>query len=367
MKRRKRKKKIIEYILAGFFGIYVVVAVVIAGINKPNVEIKPEEEPKVEQPAKKPNYVLEIPEEEKAIQITISAAGDCTLGTDKNFNRNTSFVAMYNEKKNPAYFLEKVQSVFAKDDLTIVNLEGTFTTSNSRQDKQYAFKGDPEYTAILTEGSVEAVNLANNHSRDYGMQSLADTKKYLDEAGVVHFGYEETAIVECKGVKIGLVGIYELPDGLGRLQQVKDNIKKVKDEGATLVIVSFHWGIEREYYPESIQKKLAHTAIDEGADLVLGHHPHVLQGIETYKGKKIAYSLGNFCFGGNSNPSDKDTMIFQQTFTIKDGEVMLDENVNIIPCSLSSVSHRNNYQPKILKGDEAKRVLKKIEKFSKGL
>lgn len=376
MRRRKRKKRAIRYRWIGLLGVCTVLAIlVIAGVEKPKVETKPKEEPQVEQPVEEPekkpeeqpNYVLEIPEKEEEIQITISAAGDCTLGTDKNFNRNTNFVAMYNEKKDPSYFLKKVQSAFADDDLTIVNLEGTFTKSNNRQDKQFAFKGDPEYTAILTEGSVEAVNLANNHSRDYGMDSLADTKKYLDEAGVVHFGYEETAIVECKGVKIGLVGIYELPDGLGRLQQVKDHIKKVKEEGATLVIVSFHWGIEREYYPNSVQKKLAHTAIDEGADLVLGHHPHVLQGIETYKGKKIAYSLGNFCFGGNSNPSDKDTMIFQQTFTIKDGKVLLDENVNIIPCSLSSVSNRNNYQPKILKGDEAKRVLKRIKKYSKGL
>lgn len=281
MKRRKRKKRATRYRWIGLLGVCAVLAIlVIAGVEKPKVETKPKEEPKVEQPQKKPNYVLEIPEEEEKeeeIQITISAAGDCTLGTDKNFNRNTNFVAMYNEKKDPSYFLKKVQSAFANDDLTIVNLEGTFTKSNNRQDKQFAFKGAPEYTAILTEGSVEAVNLANNHSRDYGMDSLSDTRKYLDEAGVVHFGYEETAIVECKGVKIGLVGIYELPDGLGRLQQVKDNIKKVKDEGATLVIVSFHWGVEREYYPESIQKKLAHTAIDEGADLVLGHHPHVLR------------------------------------------------------------------------------------------
>lgn len=345
------KNKTKKYILVGVLGILVIGAIII-GMNKTNTPVQKEEEKQVV---------------EKDIELTISSAGDCTLGTDINFNISTNFVSMYNLQQNPAYFLEKVQPAFANDDLTIVNLEGTFTTSNNRQYKKFAFKGDPSYTSILTEGSVEAVNLANNHSKDYGNESLEDTKKYLDEAGVVHFGYDETAIIEKKGVKIGLVGIYELNDGLGRLQQVKDNIKKVKDEGATLVIINFHWGTERQNYPNEVQKELAHTAIDSGADLVIGHHPHVLQGIETYKGKKIIYSLGNFCFGGNSNPSDKDTMIFQQTFTIHGEEVLLDEKVNIIPCSISSVSYRNNYQPMILEGSEADRVLKKIEIFSNGL
>lgn len=346
------KNKTKKYILVGVLGILVIGAIII-GMNKTNTPVQKEEEEK---------QVVE-----KDIELTISSAGDCTLGTDINFNISTNFVSMYNLQQNPAYFLEKVQPAFANDDLTIVNLEGTFTNSNNRQYKKFAFKGDPSYTSILTEGSVEAVNLANNHSKDYGNESLEDTKKYLDEAGVVHFGYDETAIIEKKGVKIGLVGIYELNDGLGRLQQVKDNIKKVKDEGATLVIINFHWGTERQNYPNEVQKELAHTAIDSGADLVIGHHPHVLQGIETYKGKKIVYSLGNFCFGGNSNPSDKDTMIFQQTFTIHGEEVLLDEKVNIIPCSISSVSYRNNYQPMILEGSEADRVLKKIEIFSNGL
>lgn len=112
---------------------------------------------------------------------------------------------------------------------------------------------------------------------------------------------------------------------------------------------------------------LAHSAIDHGADLVLGHHPHVLQGIEVYNGKNIVYSLGNFCFGGNSNPSDKDTMIFQQTFTVQNGELVEDNVTNVIPCSLSSESGRNTYQPTPLEGEEKDRVMAKIEEFSAGL
>ena len=303
---------------------------------------------------------LKLPTPNAEISITISVVGDCTLGTDENFNYARSLNAYY-EKNGPAYFLKNVKSIFEADDLTIANLEGTFTDLKTRADKTYAFKGPAEFVKILTSSSIEAVTLANNHSRDYGMQSLTDTRNTLDSAGVIHFGYDVTKVVEVKGIKVGLVGIYELIDHTGRAQQVKDNIAKVKSEGADIVIVIFHWGIERDAAPNSHQTMLGRLAIDEGADLVCGHHPHVLQGIETYKGKNIVYSLGNFCFGGNSNPSDKDTMIFQQTFTVtKDG--VKDDNVtNVIPCSLSSERNRNNYQPTPATGSEAERIMKKIK------
>ncbi len=303
---------------------------------------------------------LKLPIPSAEVSITISVVGDCTLGTDENFNYARSLNAYY-EKNGPAYFLKNVKSIFEADDLTIANLEGTFTDLKTRADKTYAFKGPAEFVNILTSSSVEAVTLANNHSRDYGAQSLTDTRNTLDSAGVVHFGYDVTKLVEVKGVKVGLVGIYELIDHTGRAQQVKDNIAKVKSEGADIVIVIFHWGIERDAAPNSHQTMLGRLAIDEGADLVCGHHPHVLQGIETYKGKNIVYSLGNFCFGGNSNPSDKDTMIFQQTFTVTKGGVKDDNVTNVIPCSLSSERNRNNYQPTPATGSEAKRIMKKIK------
>ena len=303
---------------------------------------------------------IEITTPEPKVSITVSVVGDCTLGTDENFNYSRSLNAYY-EKYGAEYFLKNVKSIFESDDLTIANLEGTFTNSTSRVDKTYAFKGPAEFVNILTSSSVESVTVANNHSRDYGPQSLTDTKATLDAAGVIHFGYDETSVVEVNGIKVGLIGIYELIDHTGRAQQVKDHIAKVKSEGAEIVIVIFHWGIERDAAPNSHQTMLARLAIDEGADLVCGHHPHVLQGIEVYKGKNIVYSLGNFCFGGNSNPSDKDTMIFQQTFTFtKDG--MKEDNVtNVIPCSLSSEKSRNNYQPTPATGEEAARIMKKIE------
>ena len=188
----------------------------------------------------------------------------------------------------------------------------------------------------------------------------------MDDAGIVHFGYDETAVMDVKGIKVGLVGIYELYDHLEREQQLKDNIAKVKADGAQLIVVIFHWGNETETVPDSNQTTLGRIAIDEGADLVCGHHPHVLQGIETYKGKNIVYSLGNFCFGGNSSPSDMDTMIYQQTFTIDADGVKKDNVTNIIPCSISSAAYDgyNNYQPTPAEGDEATRILGKINERS---
>ena len=301
------------------------------------------------------------------VKITVSMVGDCTLGTYEQFDKSSNFDAFYIVKKDPGYFFQGVKDVFAADDLTVINMEGTLTESNTRQDKTYAFKGAPKYTEIMTAGNIDAANLANNHSKDYGEQSYTDTIQYLEGAGIATFGYERTSVLDVKGIKVGLVGIYVLADGMGRQQQVIDNIQSVKEQGAQVVIVSFHWGTEKATYPDDTQKTLAHTAIDNGADLVVGHHPHVLQGIEEYNGKNIVYSLGNFCFGGNRNPADKDTMIFQQTFTFANGELVLDNVKNIIPCSLSSVQEYNDYQPTILEGSESERVLQKIQELSAGL
>lgn len=299
------------------------------------------------------------------VSLTLSVVGDCTLGTDETFDYDISLNAYY-ENYGADYFLQNVKDIFSTDDLTIANFEGTLTDSDEREDKTFAFKAPASYASILTGGSVEAVNTANNHSHDYGDQSFDDTLAALDDAGIVHFGYDETAVMDVKGIKVGLVGIYELYDHLEREQQLKDNIAKVKADGAQLIVVIFHWGNETETVPDSNQTTLGRIAIDEGADLVCGHHPHVLQGIETYKGRNIVYSLGNFCFGGNSSPSDMDTMIYQQTFTIDANGVKKDNVTNIIPCSISSAAYDgyNNYQPTPAEGDEATRILGKINERS---
>ena len=248
--------------------------------------------------------------------------------------------------------------------MTFANLEGTFTTSNDRQDKQYAFKGDPDYTEILTDGSVEVVTLANNHSGDYGEQGLSDTETALEKAGIDYCIGDTITVKEVNGAKVAFIGIFVNYGTDDSENQLRSDIENAKKQGAELIITAFHWGSEKATQPDETQQSLAHTAIDCGADLVVGHHPHVLQGIEKYNGKYIAYSLGNFCFGGNSNPSDMDTMIFRQTFTISSDGAAEDDDVTVIPCSISSDQSYNNYQPAPAEGDAAASIIARLNEYS---
>ena len=296
-------------------------------------------------------------------EIVISAVGDCTLGTDDNFGYERSFTNVLDDNdRDFSYFFSGVIDILSNDDLTIANLETTFTDATVKDEKKFNFKGDKDYTNILTTGSVEAVNLANNHTYDYLEEGYDDTKEALEEAGVPYFGYKDYQIMDINGIKIGLAGLSGWNE-----ESAKDNtltaLEYFKEESVDLIIMTYHWGIESEYEQSSTQESIARYAIDNGADLVIGHHPHVLQGIEEYNGKYIVYSLGNFVFGGNKNPKDKDTMIFRETFHFED-DVLTDTSIEIIPCSLSGEVNRNDYRPVVLDGEDRDNVLKKIMKYS---
>lgn len=299
--------------------------------------------------------------QEELVQIRISFAGDCTIGTDENFTYVNSFPDRYEKVgRDDAYFFKGVKPVFDNDDLTLVNLETTFTTARKKADKKFNFKGDPSYVNILKEGSIEMVNISNNHIYDYLKQGFRDTIDTLEKAGIYYSGEGHIAYYESKGIIIASIGYN------GWYTSIKESLKRdIKEarEKADLVIVSFHWGQERSNYPNSVQIELGRFSIDEGADIVVGHHPHVIQGIDKYKGKYIAYSLANFCFGGNRNPEDKDTFIFQGLFTFRNGELIKNEGI-VYACSVSSVDYVNDYQPTLLTGSERERVISRILKYS---
>lgn len=297
--------------------------------------------------------------------LTVTATGDCTFATDVNASRDLGFVS-YAERYGTDWFFDKVRNIFREDDLTIVNFEGTLSDRGEREIKQFAFRGDPEYVNALSDSSVEAANLANNHSMDYGEVSLTDTKKHLDEKGILHCrGEEDVSVTEINGIKVGLVGINYLNDVMRT--ELEDAIKKAKDMGAELIILSIHWGVEKATAPNADQIDAAHTAIDCGADLVIGTHPHVLQGFEKYKGRYICYSLGNFSFGGNNAPSDMDTAIFRQTFTLKGDELVDDDNFEIIPCRISSADGYNNYQPIPAEGAKRDRIIDRLTTYTNNI
>jgi len=300
----------------------------------------------------------------KEIAVTISAAGDVTLG---NYPEQAGYsIHQVYEQQGDAYFFENVWDTFSQDDMTLVNLEGVLTNATEKRENQtYCLKGKPEYVKALTEGSVEAVSMANNHRLDYLQVGSDETVEQLEEAGIVYAYDSNLGIYEVKGIRIGYISVNWLSHGQGVETLIQDGIAKLKEEDTDLILVCCHWGIEREYFPEGYQQALGRNCIDWGADLVIGHHPHVLQGVEEYNGKFIVYSLGNFCFGANRNPEDKDTMIFQQTFTFVEGEKQEDKNIRIIPCSISSVSGINDFRPTPVIGEEEQRIIEKINEFSK--
>lgn len=296
--------------------------------------------------------------------VTISAAGDCTFGTDVTTWQTKSFVETAEEMGN-GYFMENVKDIFADDDLTIVNFEGTLSNNGERQDKTFAFRGLPSYAGILTEGNIEAASLSNNHSRDYGEISYTDTIDILSNAGIAVFDSMNTIIYEVNGLKIGMFGINQLND-VDRTR-LEEAVADVKSYNPDIIIACIHWGIEKATEPNEEQLEYGHRAIDLGVDLVLGTHPHVLQGIEAYNGGTIAYSLGNFSFGGNDSPSDMDTMIYRQTFKIENG--VKSSDITLVPCTISSSyeTGMNNYQPTPAAGDKRQIIIDKIEGYNEDL
>lgn len=304
-----------------------------------------------------------VPKPDRTLSLT--AVGDCTFARDVNFVEETSFDA-YAKKYGTDYFLENVRDIFAEDDVTIVNFEGTLSNRGERENKTFAFRGDPAYVNVLTSSSVEAANLANNHTVDYGSEAREDTRMYLEQAGIITCrGVDNVTVTDINGIKVGFVGINYLNDQMRT--ELDSSIAKAKEQGAELVILSMHWGIEKETAPNEDQIEAAHRAIDEGADVVIGTHPHVLQGIEKYKGRYIFYSLGNFCFGGNSNPSDKDSAIFRIKFTFNENGLVDDDNYEVIPCMISESTGFNDYQPTPAAGADKDRIEEKLSSYSRAL
>jgi len=296
-------------------------------------------------------------------EVLMSAVGDCTIGTDTKFSYSNSLPAMAKQaSKGFAYYFKNVYGILSKDDVTIANLETTFTDSNDKAEKQFNFKSSSDYAKALTLGSIEGVNISNNHIYDYKEKGFLDTKLALEKEKVNYFGEGSKWTTKIKNQSFGFLGYRGWSLDKGFLDKLKGDIMQLK-KTSSVVIINFHWGAENAYYPADAQKKLAHFAIDNGADIILGHHPHVIEGIEQYKNRIIAYSLGNFCFGGNSNPRDKTTFILQSNLKFVNNNLTA-IGVRVIPCSISSVNYTNDYCPTPLVGNAKINLLNKLNKLS---
>lgn len=301
-------------------------------------------------------------------EITISFAGDFTLGTDTKFAYEGSLPYEFiNSGSDYSHFMRNVSDIFKEDDYTLVNLETTFTEYDIKAIKAgdvfYNFKGPKEYVNILNEGNIDGVTISNNHIYDYGEQGFKDTIDTLEQNNIDICGEGYKIIKEIQGINIGFLG-YTGWEYTEKLQtKIRNDIAELKGKGAKIVIPYFHWGIERDYKPYETQESIARFAIDNGADCVIGSHPHVIQSLENYKGKMIAYSMGNFCFGGNSNPPDKRTFILQIKINFILDKTMLME-YKVIPVRISSKEYVNDYVPTLYDNKEADKLISTLNELS---
>lgn len=311
--------------------------------------------------------------------ITISWVGDNILGTDKDFGGGTLPVLWEQAHRSPTYFFQNVRRYFEADDLTVANFEVALTRKRQERYKgegeTYHFYGDPAAAKTLSASGIDAVTIANNHTFDYGQGGFDDTVTALRAANVDVFGtgsagegshYDYRVLRDIAGVKVALVGYQTWSDTPEMRAKIAGDFTALRHQGAQVVIPFFHWGIESEHLPYDVQTSLAHFAIDHGADAVIGTHPHVLQSMATYRGKFIAYSLGNFAFGGNNNPSDKRTVVLQTRLRVNGDHVERSE-FRVIPTRVSGNDGYNDYVPTPYRGAERTQVLAFINDISPSL
>lgn len=330
--------------------------------SRANGQVKLYTFPPDEIPAHLLETAMQVQEGNTSLRLTF--AGDCTLGGQVGKTGGSLGFDTLVETNGPGYPFAQLQELFATDDCTVVNLEGVL--SDSREDKapgkKFNFIGKASHVDILTAGSVEGVSLANNHSLDYGQRGYRDTRGVLTEAGIAYFGEDTVTVLEKEGVRIGFTGSF-FAMTRSREQRLKEQMQALESVGCQWVIHSLHGGEEYEAQPTSGQRSAAEAAVRLGAGLVVGHHPHVVQGIESLGGTLVVYSLGNCSFGGNLYPRDYDGCLLRVTLGFAQGERQAEE-VSLHPIRISGAKGHNNYQPILLKGEEAQRVITKMQSTS---
>ena len=299
--------------------------------------------------------VKSIYESDGSVLITITGTGDFTIGGDSRKSADIFDDELQKQGGDINFTMRNIRDILLADDLTIVNFEGTLTDStyvpSSKKENQFLFSAPPSYVSMLSDNGVEAAALENNHIMDHGEDAYQDTKNALTDAGIVYSNSTEVGVIEVKGVEIAMLSYLCIDRYESLWDKVPADIQAAKEK-YPIVICNFHWGNEKDYSPTKNQIKMGRLAVDAGADLVLGHHSHRLNPIEQYKGVYICYSLGNFCFAGNSKPSDMSSFMFQTRFRVKDG-VVSNEGFRIIPIRISSRTDYNDFTPTPLTKDTA--------------
>lgn len=322
------------------------------------VQTTPSAEPQATAEAT-PDATVEPTARAEPQEYTLSFIGDITPDSVAAY-RGTAAAYQSVVGDDCTYVFDKTRDLFTDDDFTMANFECVMSDSNlTAADKNFTFKCPVSYAGILTDGSVEFVTLGNNHVLDYGQTGYDDTKASLDAVGVAYAGRDEYTIYTTdSGLKIGVYAV-----SFGTVDQIKAGVKALRDGGAEFIIAALHWGDEGSYDVNTDQMTQGRAAIDAGANIVYGTHPHTLEPVEIYNGGYIFYSMGNWSFGGNTDPRDKDTAIARVTVT-RDGEGELSvTDVELIPCASSGTENGNNYQPLLAEegSERYDRVLAKLD------
>ncbi len=302
--------------------------------------------------------------------VTLTFTGDCTLGSSDATRRWDSSFDSVAESRGTDWFFRRFTVLFAEDDATIINLEGVLSdsTAGAKGRKNFRFRGRTAFARMLPAASVEIAGLANNHAEDYGKQGLADTQSALTEAGVIWIRRLEGTVIEKDGIRVAVYAV----DAAGYRRegrQLREEIARVKAAGeADAVVVIAHCG--KEYVPRhyAVQTNTAKELIDAGADLVIMHHPHVVQGVEIYRDRTICYSLGNFVFGGNTRIQSKMYyrthpatsrygLVVRAVLHFSDDGAYIGQQITLIPVFTSGDASVNDYQPRPVTGDEAAKVM----------
>jgi len=291
-------------------------------------------------------------------EITVSFIGDLTLTQDINVRNSACFDSVVGSDLD--YCFKNCKGIFEKDDMTLANLENAVTTRKTHATKQFVFGMKPENLEMLKRAGIECVNIANNHTKDYLLEGLEDTRKNLDDHGIIWSDQNYVSTYEVNGVRIGMFGL----SNNGNTSQGFGLIDQLKEKKCDIIIASCHWGVEATYEANGEQKALGRALIDHGADIVVGSHPHRLQPIEYYNGHYIIYSLSNFCFGGNNRLSDPDSVIIQCKFIMDEtGDNCVDYRLKVIPYAQTSTRPGNDFCPKPYDwgSEEYYRCLRRLE------
>ena len=294
---------------------------------------------------------------EGATDVTLTFAGDCTLGGDASGAKR---FAKFLKAEGNAYPFQNLLPLFASDDLTLVNLEGVLSDQRlDRVKKRFNFKGKADYANILALGSVEAVTLANNHALDYGDAGKADTVAALKTANVAYCDENTVLVLEKDGARVGITASAM---GLDRALFVKQ-VEALRNLGCTAIVHVMHMGVEYAKALSPAQQSTASFLAENGVALVVGHHPHVAQGIAVLGQTTVAYSLGNCVFGGNADPKDYDALVLRASFHFTNGALER-TGITVWPIRVSGKNSQNDYQPVLLSGENAQRVIDKMQTTS---